>query len=158
LCPSLRHGQRHREHRRMNVIQRRARPPMGVTLPPHPRRRDGVARHGYVPARLSPAVRRFAQPKRLHELRDRSACRQYRLRLTQLVHDLFRRLRCPLHLRESPGPSRGPTGLSWLVDQDLGGRSNKQPAPTRAPPINVIINRRVSMLNLPIIFRVAHCP
>ncbi len=46
--------------------------------------------------------------------------RQYRVDLTRLVHDLFRRMSCPLQLRESPGPVPVPSGLSSLVAQDLG--------------------------------------
>ena len=39
--------------------------------------------------------------------------RLHRVRLTQLPHDLFRCVPRPLHLREPPGPRRGPSRLSW---------------------------------------------
>jgi hypothetical protein len=61
---------------------------------------------------VAPAVEGvLAHAEVLQHLRHRAARREHGVGLAKLVDDLFRCVSCPFH-RESPGPSRGWSGLS----------------------------------------------
>jgi len=73
---------------------------------------------------IPPTIERgLADPEGLDDLSDAATGSEQGVGLPEFVHDLFRVVSGSLHLRESPGPNRGPSGLSWQMDQILGGRS-----------------------------------
>ncbi len=66
----------------------------------------------YAAALVAPAVEGLlAHAEVLEHLRHRAARREHGVGLATLVDDLLRGVSCPFH-RESPGPSRGRSGLS----------------------------------------------
>jgi len=67
----------------------------------------------------------LADAKGLHDLRDPPPRREHRVGLTQLAHNLFRRMPCPFHLLESPGRDRRPTGTLIVGGSGFGGQVSR---------------------------------